>query len=88
MWFVSWIVIGLIMGTLARLVLPGRTNGGWFVSLIVGIVGAIVGGFIGRAFGADPNQSFWSFSTWFWAFVGSLVVLFVWGLLSGRRRTA
>jgi len=87
MWFLSWIVIGLIMGAIARAILPGRASGGWFISLIVGVLGAIVGGFIGRAFGANPNQHFWSLSTWFWAFVGSLVVLFLWGLVAGRRRT-
>ncbi|MEK8227265.1 GlsB/YeaQ/YmgE family stress response membrane protein [Oerskovia sp. M15] len=45
-------------------------------------------GFVGRAFGSDPNEEFWSFSTWFWAFIGSLVVLFIWGLIAGRRAKA
>jgi uncharacterized membrane protein YeaQ/YmgE (transglycosylase-associated protein family) len=88
MWFLSWIVIGLIMGAIARAIMPGRAAGGWVVTLIVGVVGAFVGGFIGRAFGSDPNQEFWSFSTWFWAFIGSLVVLLIWGLIAGRRSKA
>lgn len=88
MWFLSWIVIGLIMGAIARAIMPGRAAGGWVVTLIIGVVGAFVGGFIGRAFGSDPNQEFWSFSTWFWAFIGSLVVLLIWGLIAGRRSNA
>ena len=88
MWILSWIVIGLIMGAIARAILPGRAIGGWGVTLFVCVVGAFVGGFIGRAFGSDPNQEFWSFSTWFWAFIGSLVVLLIWGLISGRRSKA
>ena len=42
--WISWILIGLIMGAIARSVLPGRTNGGWVTSLIIGVIGAIVGG--------------------------------------------
>lgn len=86
MWFLSWILIGLIMGAIARAILPGRANGGWVVTLIIGVVGAIVGGFIGRAlFDADANESFFSLTTWLWAFIGSLIVLGVWGLVTGRK---
>ena len=85
MWLLSWILIGLIMGAIARAVLPGRVNGGWVTTLVVGVIGALVGGFIGRAFGANPNDAFFSFSTWLWAFLGSLVVLAVVGLFAGRK---
>lgn len=85
MWLLSWILIGLIMGAIARAVLPGRANGGWVVSLVIGIVGAIVGGFIGRnVFNANPNDHFFSLATWFWAFIGSLIVLAIWGALSRK----
>lgn len=86
MWILSWILIGLIMGAIARAVLPGRASGGWFVSLVVGVIGAIVGGFVGRLFEAEPNQAFFSFSTWFFAFIGALVVLAIVGAVSGKKR--
>lgn len=86
MWLLSWILIGLIMGAIARAVLPGRANGGWIVTLIIGVVGAIVGGFIGRnVFNSNANDQFFSLATWFWAFIGSLIVLAIWGLLSPKK---
>ena len=49
--WISWILIGLIMGAIARSVLPGRTNGGWVTSLIIGVIGAIVGEYMGASAG-------------------------------------
>ncbi|XBH20951.1 GlsB/YeaQ/YmgE family stress response membrane protein [Jonesiaceae bacterium BS-20] len=85
--WLSWILIGLIMGAIARSVLPGRTNGGWITSLIIGIVGAILGGWIASAaFGVESNTGFFSFTTWLWAFIGSLLVLVIWGAVTGRKK--
>ncbi len=86
MGFIGWILIGLIMGAIARAILPGKAAGGWVVTLIVGVLGALLGGWIGGAiFGADANDEFFSLTTWFWAFVGSLLVLLIWGAITGRR---
>lgn len=86
MGFISWILIGLIMGAIARAVLPGRTEGGWITSLIVGVVGAIVGGWIANMVGSDSNNGFFDLTTWFFAFIGSLVVLLIWGAVTGRKK--
>lgn len=84
---ISWILIGLIMGAIGRAVLPGRAEGGWVVSLLVGIAGALLGGFIGReVFNASTNDGFFDLATWFWAFIGSLIVLGIWGALTGRKK--
>jgi uncharacterized membrane protein YeaQ/YmgE (transglycosylase-associated protein family) len=48
---IGWIVFGLIVGVVAKLLMPGRDPGGFFVTILLGIVGAIVGGFLGRAVG-------------------------------------
>jgi uncharacterized membrane protein YeaQ/YmgE (transglycosylase-associated protein family) len=48
---IGWIVFGLIVGVVATFVMPGRDPGGFFVTILLGIVGAIVGGFLGRAVG-------------------------------------
>ncbi|WP_264032478.1 GlsB/YeaQ/YmgE family stress response membrane protein [Cellulosimicrobium sp. SH8] len=83
--FIGWILIGLIMGAIARAILPGKAAGGWIVTLVVGVLGALLGGWIGGAlFGADANDAFFSLTTWFWAFVGSLLVLLIWGAIAGR----
>ena|SRR5215467_2741944 len=55
---ISWIVFGLIVGTVAKLLMPGWDPGGWIVTILLGIVGALVGGFLGRAVGwYGPNDA-------------------------------
>ncbi|WP_019146995.1 GlsB/YeaQ/YmgE family stress response membrane protein [Timonella senegalensis] len=84
--FIAWILIGLIMGAIARAVLPGRADGGWVVTLVVGVIGAIVGGWIASMVGSSSNNGFFDLKTWIFAFLGSLVVLFVWGAVSGNKK--
>ena len=87
MFILSWILIGLIMGAIARAVLPGRTDGGWITSLIIGVVGAMLGGWIANAaFDVKSNTGFFSLTTWLWAFIGSLIVLVIWGAITGRKK--
>ena len=83
---ISWIIIGLVCGAVARSVLPGRAGGGWLTSLAVGVIGALIGGYIGRHyFGASTNENIFDVGTWLWAFLGSLLVLAIWGAVAGRR---
>jgi uncharacterized membrane protein YeaQ/YmgE (transglycosylase-associated protein family) len=83
MGIIGWILIGLIMGALAKVAL-NRKGGSWVGSLLIGVVGALVGGFLGSiAFGRGIG-SFWSPWTWLLAFVGRVIVLAVWGVISGR----
>ncbi|MDQ0709100.1 putative membrane protein YeaQ/YmgE (transglycosylase-associated protein family) [Arthrobacter woluwensis] len=85
MGFLGWIVLGLIAGAIAKALMPGEQGGGWLATLLLGVVGALVGGWIGSAiFNVGVNE-FWSLSTWLLAIVGSLVVLFIWGLITKRR---
>lgn len=84
--FIAWILIGLIMGAIARAVLPGRADGGWVITLVVGVIGAIVGGWIASMVGSSSNNGFFDLKTWLFAFLGSLVVLFIWGAVSGNKK--
>ncbi|SEB98098.1 GlsB/YeaQ/YmgE family stress response membrane protein [Arthrobacter woluwensis] len=85
MGFLGWIVLGLIAGAIAKALMPGEQGGGWLATLLLGVVGALVGGWIGSAiFNVGVNE-FWSLSTWLLAIVGSLVVLFIWGLITKKR---
>ncbi|WP_309133087.1 GlsB/YeaQ/YmgE family stress response membrane protein [Brevibacterium sp.] len=87
MGFIAYLVLGLIAGAIAKAILPGRQRGGWIATLIVGVIGAIVGGWLGGViFGAQMDE-FFSLSTWLCAIGGSLVVLVVWGFLTGRSRS-
>ncbi len=80
----GWIVFGLVVGAIAKLLMPGRDPGGIIVTMLLGIVGAILGGFVGRATGMyGPNES----AGVFMAIIGAIVVLFIYRLLVGRSRT-
>ena len=80
----GWIVFGLIVGIIAKLVMPGKDPGGIIVTMLLGIVGALLGGFLGRALGMyGPNQA----AGVFMSIIGAVVVLFIYRLLVGRRRT-
>jgi uncharacterized membrane protein YeaQ/YmgE (transglycosylase-associated protein family) len=81
MTILGWIVFGLIVGAVAKLVMPGRDGGGIIVTMLLGIVGAIVGGFIGRALNMyGPNDA----AGFFMATLGAVVVLFLYRMVAGR----
>jgi uncharacterized membrane protein YeaQ/YmgE (transglycosylase-associated protein family) len=80
----GWIVFGLIIGVIAKLVMPGRDPGGIIVTILLGIVGAVLGGYIGQVVGMyGPNQS----AGVFMSILGAVLVLFIYRLLVGRRGT-
>ncbi|HKU35344.1 GlsB/YeaQ/YmgE family stress response membrane protein [Paenarthrobacter sp. NPDC058040] len=85
MGFFGWIILGLIAGAIAKAIKPGKQGGGILATMLLGIVGAILGGWIGSAlFNVGINQ-FWSLSTWLLAIGGALIVLIIWGLLTRKR---
>lgn len=87
MGFIGWIIVGLIVGALAKLVMPGKDPGGIIVTCLIGVVGGLLGGWVSSAlFGVDTG-SFWDFRTWLIAFVGAVVLLLIYRLVTGRRRS-
>jgi uncharacterized membrane protein YeaQ/YmgE (transglycosylase-associated protein family) len=88
MGILGWIVLGLIAGAIAKAILPGRQGGGWIVTLILGVVGALLGGFLGGAiFGVDLG-GFFEIRTWLLAIGGAIIVLLIYGLVTrGSRKT-
>ena len=87
--FLAFLLLGLIAGAIAKAILPGKQGGGWFITLLLGVVGALLGGWLGGLlFGVDL-QEFWSIQTWLVAIVGSIVVLLIYGLVTrNSRKTA
>jgi uncharacterized membrane protein YeaQ/YmgE (transglycosylase-associated protein family) len=70
----GWIIFGLVVGALAKLVMPGRDPGGFIITILLGIAGAVLGGFLGRALGFyGPQES----ASFFMAFLGSLLLLWL-----------
>ncbi|MGP9031902.1 GlsB/YeaQ/YmgE family stress response membrane protein [Glutamicibacter mysorens] len=85
MGFIGWIVLGLIAGAIAKAILPGKQGGGWIATLVLGVVGALVGGWLGSLIFDVGLNEFWSISTWLLAIGGALIVLVIWGFITKKR---
>lgn len=82
---IVWILLGLIAGFLAKAIMPGKQGGGFVVTTILGIVGALIGGWLASVFGIVTSVGTLSFGSIVTAVLGALVVLFVYGLLTKGR---
>jgi uncharacterized membrane protein YeaQ/YmgE (transglycosylase-associated protein family) len=86
MGIIAFIVLGLVAGAIAKLIMPGDDPGGIIVTALIGIAGALVGGFLASAlFGAHPLDEFFDISTWITAIVGAILLLAVYRVTIGRR---
>lgn len=91
MGIIAFIILGAIAGAIAKTLLPGDDPGGFIITTIIGVVGAILGGFLAQAlFNADPLDEFFDISSWLTAIVGAIVLLLIYRMVSGGRgrRTA
>lgn len=88
MGIIGWIVLGLLAGAIAKAILPGNQGGGWLVTLLLGVVGALLGGFIGGAIFGIGLEDFFSIQTWLVAIAGSIIVLLIWGFVTRGSRKA
>lgn len=86
---ISWLIIGAIIGLLARAVMPGKQAMGLGMTIVLGVIGAVVGGFIGGLFGGDGISGImsnpWSIGTILLAVVGAIVVMVIYGLATKNR---
>lgn len=88
MGFLGFLLLGLIAGAIAKLILPGKQGGGWIITLLLGVVGALLGGWLGSVLFNAPLEEFFSLQTWALAIGGSIIVLLIYGLLVGRKSRA
>lgn len=83
MGILAWILFGLVVGVIAKLLMPGRDPGGFIVTILVGIAGAVLGGFIGRAmgfYGSDESAG------WIISILGAMLLLFLYRMIARPRR--
>ena len=81
---IGWIIFGLIVGAIAKLVMPGRDPGGIIITMALGIAGALLGGFVGRALGwYQENEP----AGFLMSLVGAVLLLWIYRMVVGRRRT-
>ena len=82
MGILGWILFGLIVGIVAKLLMPGRDPGGFIVTILLGIVGALLGGFLGRAAGwYGPNDA----AGFLMSVLGAVLVLFIYRKMTSSR---
>jgi uncharacterized membrane protein YeaQ/YmgE (transglycosylase-associated protein family) len=82
---IAFVILGLLAGVIAKALLPGEDPGGIIVTALIGIVGALLGGFLAAAlFDAHPLDEFFDISTWITAIVGSIVLLLIYRAVVGR----
>lgn len=87
MGIIAFIILGLLAGIIAKAILPGRDPGGIIVTALIGVAGALVGGFLASAlFDAHPLDDFFDLSTWITAIVGSLILLVIYRMITGNHR--
>ena len=86
MGIIAWIILGLLAGLIARAILPGKDPDGLFATMLIGVVGALVGGFIAEAIGWGGLGSFFDLRTWILAVAGSALVLILVRVARGGRR--
>jgi uncharacterized membrane protein YeaQ/YmgE (transglycosylase-associated protein family) len=81
--FLGWIVIGALAGIIAKAIMPGKDPGGCIVTILLGVAGAMLAGFLGNAlgwYGAGEGAGFIA------AIIGAIIILFIYRLVAGRRR--
>ena len=86
MGIIGWILLGFLAGVIAKAIMPGGDRVGFILTTLLGIGGALLGGFLASVLGfGDPIDEFFDISTWVAAVVGALVILFAWNAISDRR---
>lgn len=82
MGIIAWILFGLVVGVIAKLLMPGRDPGGFIVTILLGIAGALVGGFLGRALNLyGPNDS----AGWLMSILGAVILLALYRMMARRQ---
>ena len=80
---IGWIIFGLVVGIVAKFLMPGRDPGGFVITAIIGIVGALLGGYLGRAIGWYREGDPVGFVV---AVIGSIILLALYRMMVGRRQ--
>lgn len=83
MHYIAWIFFGLIVGLIARFLMPGSQSMGWILTIVLGIVGSFVGGFISSLFTSGDNITAHA-TGWIMSIIGAMLVLFLFSLISRR----
>lgn len=78
---IGWILFGLVVGAIAKFLMPGRDPGGWIVTILLGIAGSFVGGFLATTFMGSEQQT----AGWIGSIIGAIALLLIYRMVVGRR---
>jgi uncharacterized membrane protein YeaQ/YmgE (transglycosylase-associated protein family) len=84
---IGWIVFGLIAGVIAKAIMPGRDPGGAIVTILLGIAGSVIGGFIGRSLFYRTDSEPGTIMSMVFAVIGAIILLAVYRMIKGRSAT-
>ncbi len=84
MGFFGFLLLGLLAGVIAKAILPGRQGTGWLLTLVLGVLGAVLGGWLGSVLFDKGLEEFFSIQTWLLAILGSVVVFLIYGAVRKR----
>jgi uncharacterized membrane protein YeaQ/YmgE (transglycosylase-associated protein family) len=88
MGIIAWIVLGLIAGLIANLLIPGKRQQGLIITCVIGIVGALLGGWVAsKVFHVHSLNGFFHLSTWITAIIGAAILLLIYHLVTSRQTT-
>ena len=88
MGFWAFLILGLIAGVIARIVIPGKQPGGFWVTLLLGVLGAMLGGWLGGILFNIDFSEFWSWESWLFSVIGAIIVILIAQAIFSRRKTA
>lgn len=87
MGFLAFLILGLIAGAIAKQLLPGAQGGGLLMTMLLGVVGALLGGWLGSVLFDVDLGGFFEIRTWLIAIAGSILVLVIYGFFARSRQT-
>ena len=86
MWgLLCWLLFGLLAGVVAKFLMPGRVAGGWVITIVLGLIGALVGGFLGHHLLGLEDMAAFDIRSFALAVVGAVLVLFLYGKFALKR---
>jgi uncharacterized membrane protein YeaQ/YmgE (transglycosylase-associated protein family) len=86
MGILAFLLLGLLAGVIAKALLPGRQGAGWFLTLLLGVLGAVLGGWLGSTLLGYGLGDFFSLRTWLLAIAGAVIVFLIYGAVTGGKR--
>lgn len=85
MGFLAFLLLGLIAGAIAKLILPGKQGIGWLMTLVLGVLGALLGGWLGSVLFGRGIEEFFDLGSWLLAIGGAIIVILIYVAITGRK---